>query len=169
MSAGDLLLVARMRRVGMRMPVRTLMAARASGLPVALACSILMQETGGGRNEFGHDPGTVASGWGQVTRKKYAAYVQLRDTPSHGAHCQGVGPCQLTAVSFQDEADRQGGCWRPLVNMRVGFSALAANVRRDGIEQAVTAYNGSGAAAQEYAMRVLNRAASYEKLLKGRG
>lgn len=149
----------------MRIPVRTLLAARAAGLNLALACSILMQETGGGLNEFGHDP-TVAAGWGTVTKVKYLAYKALRDAQGHGTRCQGVGPAQLTAVGFQDEADRLGGCWRPLVNLKVGFGSLAGTIRRDGLRQAVVAYNGSGPAAEQYADRVLARAASYARLLR---
>ena len=53
----------------MRMPVRQLMAARKTGLNLALSSAILMQETGGGINEFGHDP-TVAVGWGTVDKLK---------------------------------------------------------------------------------------------------
>lgn len=160
MTPKDLALIYRMRRLGMRMPVRTLQAARATGLSIPLACSVLMQETGGGINEFGHDP-TVAIGWGTVTKAKYEAYKRLRDNPTHGAHCQGVNVTQLTAVEFQDEADRLGGCWKPLVAMRVGFGDLAKNIRRDGLRAAVVAYNGSGVLAEHYADVVLARADGY--------
>lgn len=149
----------------MRMPVRTLAAAREAGLPVPLACAVLMQETGGGINEFGHDP-TVAVGWGEVTHEKYLVYKGLRDRNGHGSQCQGVGPVQLTAVSFQDAADRQGGCWKPLVNMTVGFTALAANIRRDGLRASIVAYNGSGPAAERYADVVLARANGYADRLR---
>src|SRR5947207_1777441 len=105
MSPADLLLLRRMRGLGMRMPVRQLQAARATGLNVPLSCAVLMQETGGGINEFGHDD-TVAVGWGEVTEANYRAYKVLRDQHGHGSRCQGVGPCQLTYIGFQDEADR---------------------------------------------------------------
>lgn len=158
------LLLARMRTLGMRMPLRTYLAAHGCGLSLPLACAILMQETGGGINEFGHDP-TIYAGAGTVTKRKYLAYRIARDVPHHGARCQGVGPCQLTYVGFQDQADnyprRLKGCWRPLVNMRVGFGVLAENVRRDGLRAAVVAYNGSGPAAEHYADVVLARARGY--------
>ena len=160
MSVRDAALIVRMRRIGMRIPVRTLIAARSTGLNLALGCSVLMQESGGGLNEFGHDP-TVAVGWGIVTEAKYRAYCRLRDHPAAGRNCQGVGPCQLTAYPFQQRADRAGGCWKPLVNMRVGFGALAENIRRDGLREAVRAYNGSGPAAERYADVVLARAEGY--------
>ena len=47
------LLIVRMRRLGMKMPYRTARAAHRTGLNLPLACSILMEETGGGTNEFG--------------------------------------------------------------------------------------------------------------------
>lgn len=142
------------------MPVRTLKAARKTGLSLPVACSVLMQESGGGRNEFGHDP-TVAQGWGTVTQTKYAAYTALRDNPTAGARCQGVGPVQLTAYVFQAKADKMGGCWRPYINMLVGFEALAENIRRDGLLMALTAYNGSGPAADAYGQRAVARANDY--------
>ena len=71
---------------------------------------------------------------------------------------QGVGPCQLTYWTLQDAADALGGCWKPLANMRVGFSHLAEAVRRSGLRAGVAAYNGSGPAAEAYAQAVIERA-----------
>ncbi len=147
MTAADILLVARMRRIGMKMPVRSLQAARGAKLPVPLACSILTQETGGGVNEYGHDP-TIFVGAGAVTKGNYH------------------GPVQLTYAGYQDAADRAGGCWKPLVNMTVGFGVLVDHIRRDGLKSGVAAYNGTGPAAQRYADEVLARAALYAKALK---
>lgn len=147
------------------MPVRTLAAARKAKLSVPLACAVLMQETGGGINEFGHDP-TVAVGWGIVTPEKYALYKELRDRHGHGSACQGVGPVQLTGVGFQDRADAAGGCWRPAVNMYVGFYDLAQNIRRAGLRAGVKQYNGSGPAADHYADVVLARANGYADRLR---
>lgn len=154
-----------MRGLGMRMPIRTLMAARSCGLNVALACSILAQETGGGVNEYGHDP-TVFVGAGKVTRRNYRRYLAERNVPHHGARCQGVGPVQLTYWGFQDRADALGGCWRPLVNMRVGFADLAHNIRVDGLTEGVRAYNGLGPAADAYAHEVIERANEYAVRLR---
>lgn len=140
--------------------------AKRAGLPVALAAAILMRETSGGHNIFGHDP-TVAVGWGAVTKQKYAAYRALRDRPRHGARCQGVGSCQLTYVGFQDLADRQGGCWVPKSNARVGFSTLAHNVRRSGLWNGVKAYNGTGPAATSYANAVVASYRWWRHILAG--
>lgn len=154
-----------MRGLGMKMPVRTLMAARSCGLNVALACSVVMQETGGGVNEYGHDP-TVFVGAGNVTRWNYRQYLVMRNTPHYGARCQGVGPVQLTYWGFQDRADALGGCWRPLVNMKVGFADLARNIRVDGLREGVRSYNGSGPAADAYAEEVISRAKGYAVRLR---
>ena len=157
---GDAALVWRMRGIGCKMPIRCLMAARSCGLSVALACSILEQETGGGVNEYGHDP-TIFIGYGRVNVVNYRLYRRMRDIPRPGSHCQGVGPVQLTSYGYQSTADREGGCWRPLVNMKVGFRSLAENIRRDGLHAGVAAYNGSGPAAEHYADEVIMRAQRY--------
>ena len=141
----------------MRIPVRTLKAARRAKLSLPLACSILMQESGGGLNEFGHDP-TIYIGAGVVTKQKYLAYRAERDKTGQA---QGVGPCQLTLPAFQNRADQLGGCWDPLCNMVEGFTSLAGNIRRDGLRPAVVGYNGSGPAAEHYADVVLARAQGY--------
>jgi hypothetical protein len=79
---------------------------------------------------------------------------------------QGVGPVQLTWWEFQDEADRRGGCWKPAINMEVGFERLAALVRRNGLRDGIRAYNGSGPAAERYADKVLERLRHFETALK---
>lgn len=157
------ILVAKLRRIGILIPVRMVMAARAAGLPIPLAASVLTQESGGGRNVFGHDP-TIFIGAGDVTETKYHAYKAAR-VASKNKLMQGVGPCQLTYWSFQDAADAVGGCWRPLRNMQIGFHVLADNIRRDGLRAGVKAYNGSGPAADRYATTVLTRANEYAKKL----
>ena len=71
LSPKDLMRVRRMKANGNKMPVRALIAARSVGLPLALACALLEQETGGGANVFGHDP-TIFVGAGEeraVARK----------------------------------------------------------------------------------------------------
>lgn len=161
MSPKDLVLVARLRKVGCIYPVRTLMAARATGLNLALAAAMLMQESGGGYMEFGHDP-TIFTGAGMVTKEKYAEYAKLRDETGK---CQGVGATQLTSAGLQKRADAMGGCWRPLVNMKVGFQYMADSIRRAGLRLGVKSYNGSGPAADAYAARVIARANEYAAIL----
>jgi hypothetical protein len=140
-----------------------LAAGRKAAVPPSLAASVLMQETSGGANIFGHDK-TIFAGAGTVTKAKYLAYKKQRGPDGKGG-MQGVGPLQLTFFTLQDEADARGGCWRPYVNMLVGYEHLAANIRRSGLRAGVRAYNGSGADAEEYADTVLTRAEVFKKVL----
>lgn len=144
-----------MRAHGIVNPLVTWEEAHHVGLPLAYACALLDQESGGGANVFGHDP-TICIGWGSVTWLKYAAY-KTRRRASGNRLMQGVGPVQLTWWSTQDAADREGGCWRPRFNMRVGFRTLAGNIHRYGLYYGIKAYNGSGPAADAYARTMTNR------------
>jgi hypothetical protein len=145
----------RAKRAGIVYPFTTYREARRAGLDYALACSLLIEETGGGTNEFGHDP-TIWVGAGKVTKRKYVAYKAER-IRSGNRLMQGVGPCQLTWWSTQDHADLLGGCWKPRFNMRVGFGDLASNIHTKGLFWGVAAYNGAGPAAVRYAEQVIAR------------
>jgi hypothetical protein len=135
-------------------PLWTIKAAKVAGLRLPLACAVLEQESGGGRNIFGHDPtGSIPAAWkgGQVTKLRYLAYKARRGR--YGM--QGVGPCQLTWWATQDLADKAGGCHLPYPNMAIGFMMLEDSIRAHGLWKGVALYNGSGAAAQNYARHVL--------------
>jgi hypothetical protein len=142
------------RGYGCRMPDLALRASREAGIPFYVGCAFLAQETGGGRNVFGHDA-SIFAGAGRVTRTKYLHYKRLR---RHTGEMQGVGPMQLTWYTLQDRADRLGGCWHPYVNMLVGFRHLASLHRAEGSwHGAARAYNGSGPAADRYATQLSHR------------
>lgn len=129
-----------------------------TGLPLALACALLDQESGGGQNIWGHD--AVATG-GMYTKgapvgvTSYKNYRALADIGSIGR--QGVGPCQLTSKEWQDAADARGGCWDPSANMLAAFSGLVTMVNKYGLPDGVRRYNGSGPAAEAYRDQVLTR------------
>jgi hypothetical protein len=150
----DLLLARKLRRAGIVYPLITIQEARRTKCPLAVLCAVLEQETSGGINEFGHDP-TIFPGYGEVTRAKYLAYRNRRGPKGRGG-MQGVGPMQLTWYSYQDEADKLGGCWRPRYNIRVGAGLLAGAIRRSGLHNALHAYNGSEAYAREVEGRILD-------------
>jgi peptidoglycan hydrolase-like protein with peptidoglycan-binding domain len=157
-------LIQRLREGGIVHPKITIAEAQRSGLRLAIACAMLDKETSGGHNVFGHDP-TIFVGAGEVTRAKYLAYKKQR-VASGNKRMQGVGPCQLTWYTLQDEADKEGGCWRPEINIRVGFRHLAANIKAHGEADGARRYNGSGKAAEAYSADLLKRAAAWEKRLK---
>ena len=139
------------RRAGCTMAETARRATRAADIPLYVGCAFLVQETGGGRNVFGHDP-TVFAGAGKVTRSKYLAYKHVR---RRTGEMQGVGPMQLTWWSYQDRADQLGGAWKPYPNMLVGFRHLAALHHATGSWRAAAHdYNGGGAAAASYAAQM---------------
>ena len=153
----------RLHRAGIVYPNWTARAASVAKIPLPFLCAILMNETAGGENVFGHDP-TVAVGWGTVTRAKYAAYVKLRTATGE---LQGVGPCQLTSLSLQQEADAAGGCWQPEHNLAVGAHFLAGLLAEHGgsVQLAAEAYNGSGPLAEQYGQRTVALAEHFAQVL----
>ncbi len=158
-------LIERLRAEGVLRPQAVVEEAKRAGLRLPLACALLEKESGGGRNVFGHDP-TIFVGAGEVTRAKYREYKKRR-VGSGNTHMQGVGPCQLTWWEFQDTADREGGCWRPEVNMRVGFRHLVALIKQHGEADGARRYNGSGDAAEAYSRDLLAKSKVWDAKLAG--
>jgi len=159
--------VAALRRHGISIPRICLGQAKKVGLETAVGAAVLMRESSGGQNVFGHDP-TIFVGAGLVTKQKFLAYRQARDMPHHGSNCQGVGPVQLTFVGFQDQADALGGCWNPSNNVHVGFATLARNIHQSGsLWKGLHDYNGSGPAAVAYANAVVQSVALWRGFLAG--
>lgn len=147
---------------GIQRPDDVVQAAAAAGLQLAAACALLEQESAGGHNVWGSDGvetgGAYVKG-APVTREAYLAYRSLVKAGKIGH--QGVGPVQLTAEVYQARADALGGGWDPVVNMRVGFMALADLIHAYGVADGVRRYNGSGPAAAAYRDRMLGRIAKW--------
>ena len=158
-------LIERLRAANIVAPKIAIQEAKRAGLPLELACALLEKESGGGRNVYGHDP-SIFSGAGAVTRENYARYKKQR-IASGNRKMQGVGPCQLTWWEFQDQADAQGGCWRPRYNMRIGFLHLANLIKRYGESDGARRYNGSGSAAEAYSLDLLTKARRWESIIGG--
>ena len=156
----------RLRAAGILDPGTTVAEAQRAGLPLKLACAMLEKESAGGHNVFGHDRGTIFAGAGAVTEEKYREYKRKR-VASGNKLMQGVGPCQLTWWSIQDAADKAGGCWRPEINMRIGFGHLAGLVKQHGEADGARRYNGSGDAAVAYSKDLLAKARKWETILAG--
>jgi hypothetical protein len=163
--------------LGMDGSLRLLMEARDAGLSQSLGLALRTQETGikGDGNVFGHDPTIFVGGhdkrhnktYTKVTKTAYLAYKAQRG-PRGGGGMQGVGPLQLTYYTFQDEADRLGGCWVAAVNYRVGFRDLAHLIRMTGSERkALATYNGGASNPNfDYAASVLKHKAFWHRKLK---
>lgn len=143
-----------LRAHGNVIPEITVAAAHIAGLELAVLAAVLEQESGGGNNEFGHDPVRKPQiVGGPVTHARYARYKLLRRL----CGAQGVGPMQLTYPGYQDQADKIGGCWDPACNVRVGAGIVADHIRRAGLHMGLASYNGSGPAAEHYADTVVAR------------
>ena len=164
-------LILRLHKNGMVEPYWTWRQAKIARLGLPLACAMLMVETGGGHNEYGHDSDKKGHcpgwGWGTVTKANYLVFRRIRDLEGRS---NGVGGCQLTSPGLQDAADKLGGCWLPRCNFAIGFHYLADHIRKAqselgadaGLVAGVAAYNGTGAAAQAYARRVLDLAEHFK-------
>lgn len=156
-------LIELLRADAIKMPELALAESVRTDTRLACACVLLMKESSGGMNVYGHDPvrcdGTPRGG--PVTEANYLAYRATRST----CGAQGVGPVQLTWPGFQDRADAQGGCWRPEVNIRVGLDIFAGYMRAGGMRTAYRKYNGSGAAAERYADDAMSRTPGFQQLI----
>jgi hypothetical protein len=161
MSARDQELARKAKAHGANYSLRIIREARRAGIPISLGFALVEQESNFS-NVFGHDP-TIFAGAGKVTKRKYLEYKRQRGTP--GRRMQGVGPCQLTWWTYQDRADRLGGCWVARHNIRVAFEDLAELVKAHGKREGIKRYNGSGKRADAYAMSVLRRQRRWHDIL----
>jgi tellurite resistance protein len=171
----DARLAAAIERHGGRYAKEIIAASRRTGAPVALLCAIAYHETNF-RNIYGRDrgrrPNPVRSPDPPkalvVTRENYRRYLKARNS---GFDANGVGVMQLTSHSYQDRADKLGGCWRPDVNILVGAEVILEKIRIQGgsLRQGIRAYNGEGEAAEKYADNVLHTMRLWEQRLGTRG
>jgi hypothetical protein len=158
----DLRLARKLRAAKVVYPLTTIWEARRAGLPLSCALAQLEKESGRGHNVFGHDPVKNPVKGGAVTKKRYLLYKHYRQ---QGLGMQGVGPCQLTYYTVQDEADKAGGCHRPKYNMRIGFKMLAGLIKVHGIQKGAARYNGAGPAADAYGRDFAAKQAKWHKFL----
>jgi hypothetical protein len=139
-----------------------LCAVATTKLPLSYALALIEKESAF-QNRFGNDAVRNPIKGGRVTLVRYRAYKAYR---RRGWGCQGVGPAQLTYYSFQDEADRIGGCHKPYPNMTVGFRLLKANINAYGKQAGAAAYNGTGPAADVYGRDWLRRQAAWHEFVR---
>lgn len=150
--------ILRAKRNGIVNPIIAYNEARRAGVPFAVLCAVLEQETGGGHNVFGHDAVRNPVKGGPVTKARYKQYLHFRKL---GYGMQGVGPMQLTYYGYQDLADKIGGCWKVKPNIRIGAAKLHRDTQRYGLYGALKAYNGSDA----YAKQVMQRVVKWRRIL----
>lgn len=81
-------------------------ACREAGVPFAVACALMEQETMG-RNEYGHDEGGALSGFPlEVNADNYAVFRWEVFTQKKTSN--GVGPAQITWPGFFTDMERKG-------------------------------------------------------------
>lgn len=151
-------------------------ACRKAGLPFAVACALLEQESGG-RNVYGHDVGGALAGYPRaVNRDNFAVFRWM--VLDRGMTANGVGPCQITyAGTRRANGTRDGGYFRqmdeqglrPWVaedNMQFGFALLRAHYESGPKSWAAagTRYNGSPSYGADLAAKV----AAWKLRLRGR-
>jgi tellurite resistance protein len=169
--AGEDRIAALIRRHGGRYEDEIIAASRATKVPVALLCAMIETETGF-QNVFGGDnvPNPIKSRgrpYLKVTKPLYQEYLRNR---KKGLGQQGVGPMQLTTASYQDRADKLGGCWKPGPNIMVGAQVLVEKTRAvgGGVRNGVKAYNSWSPAGDDYADKlVMPRYAKWKERLGG--
>jgi hypothetical protein len=169
-------------------PFALIRAAREAGIPIAAACAMIQQESGGA-NIYGHDVGgTFSTNTRRVTiqGKSYARGADIPVTPSNwsifmikvalGEKSNGVGPAQITYAGDLPDG-RSGGyfrmmlerglCpWRPHDNMLFGFEILAANFKRtNNWARAFGHYNGGSTPNMEYGNKVARSMEAWEDWL----
>lgn len=163
------------RKYGILIPGAAWRAHVDQGVPFYVLCAFLMQESGGGRNVYGHD--VDASGyprpfWGHglVTEANYQAYLRERDLGVReprfvhlGRRSQGVGPMQLTFWAYQDAADAAGGCWNPRVNVSTAASIIRGLKVGRTWRGVALKYNGK----ESYADQMVVRFARWRDLTGG--
>ncbi len=126
--------------------------AAACKLELAAAATVLVMESRGGANVWGHDAVSTGGLYVKGAPVTQAAYLAYRDAVARGViGRQGVGPCQLTNGELQATADALGGCWDWATNCRVGFYHLGVLIGANGDREGFRRYNGSGPAAEHYA------------------
>jgi hypothetical protein len=124
-------------------------------IPVSLGVALQEQESNG-RNIFGADQNAPFTH--QPVTKEHV--LKLVEHVRAGGVSNGVGPLQLTFLPFIEEANRDGGAWKPSVNIATGLGIIADHVKRHGIRGGLAAYNGGTPQSRKglkYAKEVMER------------
>lgn len=124
-------------------------------IPVSLGVALQEQESNG-RNIFGADENAPFAHQ-PVTKERV---LQLVAHVKAGGVSNGVGPMQLTFLPFIEEANRDGGAWKPSVNIATGLGIIADHINQDGVRGGLATYNAGRPQSPEgraYADEVMRR------------
>jgi hypothetical protein len=114
----------------------------------------------GFRNVFGCDWGPgIACCHLNVTEARARAVRR-------GGRPNGIGPGQLTSFGYVDLANRDGGVWKPGVNIATSLDILEGHIAALGRVKGIGAYNGGrGNPVMSYYRKVNERAKRWHQIL----
>lgn len=159
-------LARKLRNAGHKNALRIVIECRhrhAGVIPVSLGMALQEQESNG-RNIFGADQNAPFTHL-PVTKERV---LKLVEHVRNGGVSNGVGPLQLTFLPFIEEANRDGGAWKPSVNIATGLNIIAGHVKQHGERGGLAAYNGGtpkSTKGLKYAKEVLERKERIHALL----
>jgi len=133
-------------------------------VPLSLGLALQEQESDG-QNIFGADTNAPFTHL-PVTK---ARVLKLVEHVHAGGVSNGVGPLQLTFISFIEEANRDGGAWLPAVNIATGLGIVAGHVKQHGVRGGLATYNGGNPQSRKglnYAGQVIKRQERFHKLIE---
>lgn len=163
-------LAAWFQREGFERPYLTVAALRKADIKPQTAAALLLKESGGGNNVFGHDwEAKLGRARANEDRPPYNGHnvTEARARKLRGStYSNGVGPTQLTFKGYIDRARKAGGEWKPYVNMLIGFRIFRELFNTHGsLVLAATRYNG----AEAYGYDFVRVRAEQERKLRARG
>jgi hypothetical protein len=162
----DVALAGKLRDCGVNNALRIVLECRHRHngvIPVSLGLALQEQESGG-RNIFGADA-RAPFAHQPVTQ---ARVMELVRHVRGGGTSNGVGPLQLTFIGFIDEANRDGGAWKPAVNIATGLGIVAGHIKRHGVRGGLASYNAGqpgSPAGQRYADEVMRKQKHFHDLM----
>jgi hypothetical protein len=157
-TARDAALARKLRDNGVKNALRIVIECRhrhSGVIAVSLGVAVQEQESAG-RNIFGADQNGPFPHQ-PVTKQRV---LQLVEHVRAGGTSNGVGPLQLTFLPFIEEANRDGGAWKPAVNIATGLRIIAGHIKQHGVRRGLATYNGGSPQSSKglaYAEEVLER------------
>lgn len=166
-KARDLLYARRAKKAGARPSLRIIYEARRADVPLSLAFALVHQESEF-KNVIGGDLGTPEDEQGKPAT--HARVQEIIRRARNGGKSNGVGLTQLTWLGYILEAEHLGGAHIEKNQLRVGFHALAQQIRVHGERGGLAAYNAGdphSRKGQVYARQVEAKQDHWHRVLTG--
>jgi hypothetical protein len=142
---------------GAKYATRIILECRAHDVDISDGLALIEQESEF-KNIFGGDYGPTHNGKAVPPFYHHSVTKHRVSQLLGGYLMNGVGPAQLTARGFIEEANRDGGAHRPSVNIATGIAILGRLQKKHGRIKGFGAYNGGeGNPNMRYAQEVIAR------------